>query len=341
VVALQTTMRTVLQRSLPAKGPPLPLFWHVFLINGAVFALGTAVLAFSPATVSSPVVTTELTVLAVGLAVILVANGLLLHRSLSPLDRLARLMGRVDLLRPGERLAERGNGVVADLVDAFDAMLDRLEAERGASAERALAAQEGERHRIAQELHDEVGQSLTVVLLGLSRVAAEAPSELREELALIQEAARSSLDDVREVARRLRPGVLDDLGLESSLHALADEFSRMTGTPVRRSFDPDLPPLGDDVDLVVYRIAQEGLTNVARHAHARHVGLALGVEDGGVTLELSDDGVGIADHGEGAGIRGMRERAMLVGAQLDVVPGRGGPGTVLRLVVPRAGRARR
>ena len=104
-------------------------------------------------------------------------------------------------------------------------MLDRLEAERGASAARALAAQEGERQRIARELHDEIGQSLTAVLLGLKRAADPAPAPLRAELGAVTETVRASLDEVRQVARRLRPGVLDDLGLVSALDALAADVT--------------------------------------------------------------------------------------------------------------------
>ena len=157
--------------SAPAPGVPragLPLFWRVCLTNGLVFVIGTAVLAASPATVSSPVVVTETVVLAVGLGVILATNALLLRSTLAPARPLMRLMARVDLLRPGQRLPETGNGASAQLVVEFNAMLSRLESERSQSSARALAAQEAERQRIAQELHDEVGQSLTVVVLGLT-----------------------------------------------------------------------------------------------------------------------------------------------------------------------------
>jgi two-component system, NarL family, sensor histidine kinase UhpB len=311
----------------------LPLFWRVCLTNGVVFVVGTAILAVSPATVSSPVLLTEAVVLAVGLAVILVANALLLRTSLAPLDRLARLMERVDLLRPGQRLSETGNGAVSHLIFSFNAMLARLEAERGASTARALAAQEAERHRIAQELHDEVGQSLTAVLLGLKRAADRAPRDLREELLTVQETARSSLDEVRNVARRLRPGVLEDLGLASALTSLTSEFNRLTGATVRRRFDQRLPALQSAAELVIYRVAQEGLTNIARHAAASEVELTLTGQGTAVSLRLTDNGEGLRDNREGAGIRGMRERALLVGADLTI-GSRPSGGTELRLVVP-------
>ncbi|WP_344602317.1 sensor histidine kinase [Sporichthya brevicatena] len=318
----------------------MPLFWRVIAINGAVFVVGTAALALSPATVSTRVVFSEAIVLAVGLTVMLVTNGLLLHNRLAPLDRLSRQMSSVDLLRPGQRVspADAGSGGVAALVASYNAMLDRLEAERSASAAAALAATEAERARIARELHDEIGQSLTVVLLGLKRVADQAPPQLSEELELIQDSARASLDEVRRVARRLRPGVLDDLGLLSALAALASEFTENTGLPVRRGFAPGLPALDPQAELVVYRVAQEGLTNAARHSGASRVELSLSRQGDAVVLRVADDGHGLRGAEDGAGIRGMRERALLVGADLRV-GSRSGGGTEVRMVVPVRPRA--
>ncbi|MEV0313287.1 sensor histidine kinase [Nonomuraea fuscirosea] len=318
------------------QGAPRPpaqaLFRRLVLINGLVFAAGTLVLALSPATVSSPVLLAEVPVLLVGLAVMLFANALLLRRSLAPLDALTTLMQRVDLLRTGDRLADSGNSDLTHLIDTFNAMLDRLEAERSASSAHALAAQEGERQRIARELHDEIGQSLTVVLLALKRVVDRAPAELCEELHGVQETVRASLDEVRQVARRLRPGVLEDLGLHAALSALATDLSRMGGIPVTRAVEPDHPALGADVELVLYRIAQESLTNIARHARATRAELSLTTEDGRLVLRISDNGRGGAGE-DGAGIRGMRERALLIGARLSV-DSPPGEGTHVRLVIP-------
>jgi two-component system sensor histidine kinase UhpB len=309
------------------------LFRRVIVINGLVFTIGTLVLALSPATVSSPVLLTEIPVLTIGLALMLAANTLLLRRSLAPLEALTALMRRVDVLRPSDRLTDKGNGDLTDVIGAFNAMLDRLEAERTTASAHALAAQEGERQRIARELHDEIGQSLTVVLLGLKRAADRAPEEeLREELHAIQETVRSSLDEVRQVARRLRPGVLEDLGLISALNALAAEVSSMSGVQVVRRLDTGLPPLGGEAELVLYRIAQEGLTNIGRHAHASRAELTLCGQPGGVLLSIVDDGRGGPIH-EGAGIRGMRERALLIGARLSIEHPPDG-GTAVRLAVP-------
>ncbi|MFF5258265.1 histidine kinase [Actinomadura viridis] len=317
-----------------ARSPTTRLFWRIFAGNGVIFAVGLTLLALSPATVSSPVLLAELPVLTAGLALMLAINAVVLRNSLSPLDQLAPLAERVSALRTGDRLPSTGDGDVGRLVATLNDLLDRLESDRNSGAALALAAQETERRRIAQELHDEIGQSLTVALLDLKRAMDHAPEGLREQLQNAQETVRAGLDEVRHVARRLRPGVLDDLGLLSALTALASDFSKAGGVPVRRSLDPGLPPLGDDVELVVYRVAQEALTNVARHAHATAAGLSLGRRNGDLVLEICDDGKGLPVR-EGAGIHGMRERAALVGGRLTLGTAAGG-GLRVVLTIPRA-----
>lgn len=320
----------------------LPLYWQVCVINGGLFLLGTAVLVLSPATVSSRPLISEIVVLAVGLAAMLIANGLLLRSVLAPLDQLRRAMPTVDLLAPGRRLQVRGSGPVADLVASFDAMVDRLETERSASTRLALQAQEGERQRIATELHDELGQSLTVILLSLSRAIDALPPSaagnvggLRTELLDIQAMTRGCIDEVRGIATRLRPGLLDDLGLNSALAAMATEFSRSTGLEVRRGFAPGLRPLPPEAELVIYRVAQEALTNAARHAQAEVVELTLSREGAAALLRVADDGIGPARMIAAAGIGGMRERAAMVNGRFDLGPRVGG-GTEVRLLVPIA-----
>ena len=296
----------------------MSLFWRIFLLN-AIVLIGATALLLGPVTVSTPVLLTEAAILAVGLAAMLVLNALLLRIGLRPLQRLTRAMTTADLLRPGERPGVTGRREIAELISAFNAMLDRLEAERAASAANALSAQEAERARIARELHDEIGQTLTAVLLELKSVADHAPPEIREELLHVVETTRSSLDEIRRVARRLRPGVLEEFGLVAALKALTNEFA----TPVlsvQHRIDSDLPPLGPDVELVLYRVAQEGLTNVVRHAQAKTAHLILRRVPGGVRLRIVDDGRGIRGAAEGTGISGMRERALLVGAKLHIGP---------------------
>ncbi len=142
------------------------------------------------------------------------------------------------------------------------------------------------------------------------------------------------------VARRLRPGVLEDLGLLSAMQALAADFTAASGVPVRVSVDEQLPPLNANSELVLYRIAQEGLTNIARHAAASQVDLDLRADGGEVRLTIQDDGIGFRDAEEGTGIRGMRERSLLVGADL-CIEGTVPSGTRLQLSLPqRAASAR-
>lgn len=314
-------------------GRDLPLYWKVFLINGAVLAVATLALVLSPLSISRDAVVSEVVVLGLGLVVMLLTNGVLLRSSLSPVDRVVREMATVNPREPGTRLAEPRSNPGARLVRGFNAMQDRLEDERRASNVKALTAQEAERDRVARELHDEVGQALTVVLLSLKRLEQQAPPGLAEELAVVRESARAGLDDVRRVARDLRPGVLDDLGLVSALTALTHDLTAGTGVAVRRVVAPGLPDLPRECELVVYRVAQEALTNVARHAAADEVELSLTRRGDRVVLEVADDGVGCADLVAGTGVRGMAERARLVGGTLDLRPSPAG-GTLVHLEVP-------
>jgi two-component system sensor histidine kinase UhpB len=309
------------------------LFWRIFLLDAAVLVAATALLLLGPVTVSTPVLLTEAVILTAGLVTLLVANAALLRVGLAPLARLTRSMNTIDLLRPGPRPAVTGHGEIADLIQTFNTMLDRLETERATSSARALSAQEAERRRIAQELHDEIGQTLTAVLLELKRVSEQAPEPLRSELHQVQETTRDSLDEIRRIARRLRPGVLEELGLASALKALTTEISAHSRITARRQLDPDLPPLGEEAELVLYRVAQESLTNIVRHAGARHIELTLRRTPTGVELRIRDDGRGLHGAPEGAGIRGMRERALLIGAELTLGPAPQG-GTEVRLDVP-------
>ncbi|MEU8309023.1 sensor histidine kinase [Actinomadura sp. NPDC048955] len=321
------------------RTPASALFWRILGINGLIFVAGTLVLAVGPVTVSTPILLGEFFVLLGGLTVMVAANALLLRASLAPLEGLTALMARMDSLRSGDRLPAGGNGDLFHVVEQFNAMLDRLEADRSSSTALVLDAQEAERRRIAQELHDEIGQTLTVVLLELKPVVDRAPEGVAEELRDVQETVRSSLDEVRRVARRLRPGVLDDLGLTSALTALATDFSGTGGPRVTRRVQPGLEGLGSDAELVIYRIAQESLTNVWRHSGARNAELSLTRDgEGRVVLRVADDGSGPPDR-VGSGIHGMRERAMLIGAQLTIGPADGG-GTEVRLVVPPPGARR-
>lgn len=304
---------------------------RVIATNGLLFAFGTALLAFSPATVSSRPVLSEVIVLGVGLSVIIVANALLVRAALKPLERLV-----VDLERnrAADNLAPVDvprSGIANTVATGVNELLARIDDGQRAAGVAALAGQESERARIAQELHDGVGQSLTALLLEVGRI--DDP-----DLANVREGLRTSLDEVRRVARQLRPHVLEDLGLRSALSALSTDLFAHVPTHVIRGVMPGLPDLDEATELVVFRVAQEALTNVTRHADAETVNLTLATRGDQLVLTISDDGRGVAtDATPGTGLRGMHERAALVGGTVRVAR-RDGGGTVVTLEVPLAAR---
>lgn len=310
----------------------MTLFWRVLLSNAAVLVVASLALVLTPATVSWPIALQELVFLSIGTVLLLVVNYAVLRRVLAPLTALARFMGEVDPLRPGRRpRLDRSVPDIAAVADAFDETLARLEAERRESGRRAQAAQEGERRRVSRDLHDQVGQALTAALLELEQGRDEASARGRE-------AVRAALEDVRAVARGLRPQTLDDLGLASALRALALEIERAAGIAVHREIAAEVAGvLDEERELAVFRVAQESLTNAARHARARDVHLRAALDGAELVLEIADDGAGF-DPGAvapGGGLQAIRERAMLAGAAvaIDSAPG---AGTRVRLSVPVA-----
>jgi two-component system, NarL family, sensor histidine kinase UhpB len=312
----------------------MSLFWRVFGTNAAALVLAFVGLVLAPVTVSVPTHLTEVIVLVAGLLCLLAINLVLLRPAFRPLDRLVDTMRRLDPLTPGTRVQVDGGPAVVALAHAFNDMLDRLESERRESARRALLVQERERRRIARELHDEVGQTLTGVMLQVEGLAGRIPDELREQLDELRETARAGTEEVRRIASRLRPETLEDLGLQSALAALATAFGEQARVRVERRLDAALP-LSEEQELVVYRVAQEALTNVARHAHATEVALWLERTDGQIVLTVRDDGQGLpsAVMPTSHGISGMRERAMLIGARLAITePSTGG--TEVQLAIP-------
>jgi two-component system, NarL family, sensor histidine kinase UhpB len=312
---------------------PMPLFWRVFAIVATVLALATVLLIFTPVTVSVPVRTTELVVLLSGFVAILALTFVLLRRAFGALSTVTSTMRDLDPLEPGRRVPVVGGPQIAGLARAFNDMLARLEHEGRESARQALTVQEGERQRVARELHDEVGQVFTAIMLQIESAAAHAPADLHDELEELRETARTGAIDVRRIAARLRPEALEDLGLRSALSALVSAFAEQTNIQTEKTLE--MPGhLDREQELVVYRVAQEALTNVARHARASRVEVSLRREDGQVVLRVSDDGQGLplSAMRSSHGIRGMRERAMLIGARLTL--SNAGRGTDVVLQVP-------
>jgi signal transduction histidine kinase len=202
---------------------------------------------------------------------------------------------------------------------------------------RVVAGQEVERRRLARELHDETGQALTSILLGLRGVdeAASSPAT-KKAVSDLRELVVKTLQDVRRLAVQLRPTALDDFGLVAALERLVQTFAEMTGIEVDlepRLGAERLPP---EVETTLYRLVQEALTNVVKHAEARHVSILLARREGSVIAVIEDDGLGFdpdARDGDGVGLLGMQERVELHDGRLTVESAPEA-GTTLRIEIP-------
>jgi two-component system, NarL family, sensor histidine kinase UhpB len=284
-------------------------------------------------------VTTLVIVALAAVAAALAVNLLVLRRRFAPLEDLIEQMEKVDLGRPGPLLPESIDGIgeteeVERIELAFLRMIRRLEAERRRAGSAALRAQEEERARVARDLHDEVNQSLTGLLLRLEAVREAAPPELEPELAETRTLANQAMRELLSLARQLRPTALDDLGLAAAIAGQVEQLER-SGLSAELATEGDFSDLDDDVQLVLYRVAQEALTNAARHSEAQRIAATLRRSGDAVELEVADDGRGFAfeQSERGLGIGGMRERALLIGAELTI-ESRPAHGTTVRLSVP-------
>lgn len=278
----------------------MPLHLRLVLVNGLVFAGGVLVMSLAPEHHRGA---TAIATLLVGLTLIVAVNTRHLRQSLAP------------------------------MTTAIGNLRGRWESERRSVTARSLASREYDGQRMAAQLRDNVGNNLAAALVGLKKAIDHAPPELAAELRSVQQSARVSLVEMRRISRPLRPELLEDCGLQSALSRLATDLTtRHPGLKVRRRLEG---PSGIDAEteLVVYRVAEEALTNIGRHAKAKHVELCLAHERDTVVLRVCDDGVGIDAQTERTGILSMRERAALVGGRLEVSRQEGG-GTQVRLEVP-------
>ena len=283
----------------------------------------------------------EFVVLALSMVLVLLVNFVLLRRRFDPLERLIEGVERIDPANTsGFRLPEEpGPEEIARLAASFRRLLERIEAERNRSGRLVLRGQEEERRRIARDLHDEANQALAAITLRLEALAQDAPPALATDLLETKRLATQAMQELLGLARLLRPAALDDHGLVPALNGQVRRFREQTGIRAQLTTSGEPEGLGDDQQVVVYRVAQEALTNVARHSGAGSVEVDLTASGGTVELLVRDDGAGFDRHtanGHGLGLDGMSERARLVGGDLeiDAAPGRG---TLIRLRVPMTG----
>jgi two-component system sensor histidine kinase UhpB len=287
----------------------------------------------------------EFMIVALAIVLTLCTNLWMLQRRFRPLERLIEQIESIDPTQPAALELRRSNPVeeVDRLASSFHGLLERIEEERRRSGQLAMRAQEEERRRLARDLHDEVNQALTAILLRLEVLAQETPAERAPEMAELKRLVNQAMEELLNLARQLRPSALDDHGLVPAVETQLKRFSARTGIEVRLGADGDPNALPEVVQTAIYRVAQEALTNVTRHAGATVVELDLEEADGAAELRVRDDGHGFDPsvaaltasqvQGGGLGLVGMAERARLVGGELDVRSAPGG-GTTITLRVP-------
>ena len=284
-------------------------------------------------------------ILALSMVLTLCVNLWMLQRRFAPLERLIRRIEGIDPAEPSSHHLPDQDPVeeIDKLSRSFNGLLQRIEEERRRSGQLAMRAQEEERRRLARDLHDEVNQALTAILLRLEALAHETPAERAPEVAELKRLVNQAMDELLNLARQLRPSALDDHGLVPAVETQLKRFSSRTGIEVRLDTSGDPDALPEVVQTAIYRVAQEALTNVTRHAGATVVQLDLEEDEGTAELRVRDDGGGFNPSavtrsssdvpGGGLGLVGMAERARLVGGELDVRSAPGG-GTTITLRVP-------
>jgi two-component system, NarL family, sensor histidine kinase UhpB len=285
-----------------------PLLAHVLAVNLLLVA-GTVLVATVAVDEHVTNVTRGREALVLGLAIVatLLGNWLLLRRRFEPLDQLISSMEQIDLSKPDHRLAaprDADSAEVQRLDAAFHRMISRLESERREAGRAVIQAQERERRRIAQDLHDEVNQALTAVSLRLQASIEQSPPELRRELTETKRLSSQAMEELLTLARQLRPAVLDDHGLVPALYSQVRDFADQVGLRATFNAHGTLPVLSPEQQLVIYRVTQESLSNIAQHAQAQTVDVELSFI-GRTVLRISDDGCGfVAIRNRGLGLSG-------------------------------------
>src|SRR5215213_1991519 len=281
----------------------------------------------------------EFLLLAMTIILVLLVNMMMLRRRFSPLEQLIERVEAIDPAQPSDFEPPAVKGAAAEEVDrlaaSFRRLLARVEAEQRRSGRLVLRAQEEERRRLARDLHDEVNQALTAILLRLEAMSQAAPADLAEELGEVKRLVNQAMGELLQLARQLRPTALDDHGLLPALVTHVRRFATQTGIQADLNTRGEAADRAPDEEIAIYRVAQEALANVARHSDASRVEVDLDTSGPALELRVRDDGRGFDTDGRrrGLGLDGMAERARLVGGELEIdsIPG---AGTELVMRVP-------
>ena len=280
--------------------------------------------------------------IAISIVLLLGINMILLRRRFSPLESLIARLEEIDPAQPTTQFVVPRTTVeeVERLAITFRRLLRRIEEERRRSGRLVLRAQEEERRRLARDLHDEVNQALTAILLRLQALSEEAPPQLADEIAELKTLVNQAMEELLRLARTLRPASLDDMGLIAAIEGQIARFSEQTGIQAVLHHEGAPESITEDQQTVIYRVVQEALSNTAQHSGATFVAFELRIfPSHGVELRVRDNGVGF-DAGagnpndDGIGLSGMAERARLVGGELTVTSSPGS-GTRVRLYIPQ------
>ena len=279
----------------------------------------------------------QFAILALSIVLTLCVNLWMLRKRFAPLEH---LIDQVEAIEPSEPKSFKPEHEPVEEIDrlarSVKRLLDGIEDERRHSGQQVLRAQERERRRLASDLHDEVNQALTAILLRLEALAQDTEPERAAEVAELKRLVNQAMEELLNLARHLRPAALDDHGLVAAVNGQLKSFAARAGTRVHLSAEGELDGLGEDEQTAVYRVVQEALTNAGRHAGATAVQVELSRGREGTLLRVSDDGRGFdagASRNGGLGLEGMAERARVVGGELDVRSAPGG-GTTVTMRLP-------
>jgi two-component system sensor histidine kinase UhpB len=321
---------------MPRRFASIPLFYKVLIANVAIVLFGAIAGTYVTATASRNVDVPSRTALilvfaSIGVLLSVAVNYRVLRAAFQPLDSLERAANAV---RQGDLSARAHPLPLSDpqltrLAETFNGTLDELERDRlqlRELASQVIRAQEDERKRIARELHDDTAQVLFAQLLSLTAMKSSPSDDVRANAEALENMTVEAIEGVRRLALELRPPALDDLGLREALGDLAQRFSDTLGIPVDLRVSGLRDRLASEVELVLYRVAQEAVTNVAKHAGATQIAITVERTTDRVNLTVDDDGRGFdpgvpglrVDTGLGLGLFGMEERVALVGGALAI-----------------------